>query len=421
MQLKTLRRPVILGSALIALMLFIAACGAAATPTPEPTPEPEPTVAATTPAPAMEAETPEPTAAATTPAQAMGAETPEPTAAATTPAPAMEAETPEPAAAEPAAQAMPGEGVEVQPARATWNTGYFNEAVYSLALEELGYDVQDHQELDNPLFYQAVAQGDVDYWANGWFPLHNQYRDVFAQGASIAGTVVEQGALEGYLVDKAGAEEFNITSLEDFKRPEVKQAFDADGNGKADLVACPEGWGCNAVVGFHLDTFGLRDHVDEITAGYSASMADAVARFRNNQHILFYTWTPNWTVNQLMAGEDVVWIEVPAPEYPEEDVSDDALSISGVEGCVDDPCLMGFPANDIQVVANNEFLENNPAAAKLFEVMSIPVEDIYVQNALMNQGENSQTDIDRHAQEWADTHQEMWNSWLEQARQAAQP
>lgn len=412
MQLKTLRRPIILGSALMALMLFIAACGAAATPTPEPTPEPEPTVAATEPA----AETPEPTTAApTTAAPTTAAETPEPTAAPTTAA----ATTPEATAAEPAAPAMPGEGVEVQPARATWNTGYFNEAVYSLALSDLGYDVQDHQELDNPLFYQAVAQGEVDYWANGWFPLHNQYRDVFAQGASIAGTVVEQGALEGYLVDMAGAEEFNITTLEDFKRPEVKEAYDANGNGQADLVGCPPGWGCNGVVGFHLDTFELRDHVDEITAGYSASMADAIARYRNGQHIVFYTWTPNWTVNALVPGEDVVWIEVPAPEYPDDEVGADALTISGVEGCVDDPCLMGFPANDIQVVANNQFLENNPAAAKLFEVMSIPVEDIYAQNALMHQGEDSQEDIERHAREWRDSHQEMWNSWLEQARQAA--
>ena len=25
--------------------------------------------------------------------------------------------------------------------------------------------------------------------------------------------------------------------------------------------------------------------------------------------MLFYTWTPNWTVNQLKPGTDVVWIE----------------------------------------------------------------------------------------------------------------
>ncbi|MEK9676570.1 MAG: proline/glycine betaine ABC transporter substrate-binding protein ProX, partial [Chloroflexota bacterium] len=46
---------------------------------------------------------------------------------------------------------LPGEGITVQPARATWDTGYFNEALYSRALEELGYEVEDFLELDNPV------------------------------------------------------------------------------------------------------------------------------------------------------------------------------------------------------------------------------------------------------------------------------
>ena len=261
----------------------------------------------------------------------------------------------------PAPPSMPGQGVAVQPARATWNTGYFQEALYSLGLEVLGYEVEDHQELDNPIFYQSVAQGDVDFWANGWFPLHYQYRETFEQGAGIYGTVASAGALQGYLVDKAGADEFGITSLDDFKRDEVKQAYYADGNGKADLVACPEGWGCNTVIGFQIDAFGLREHVDEITAGYSAGMADAIGRYRNGEHVFFYTWTPNWTVNQLKPGQDVVWIEVPGAEHPEgHDL--ETLSISGVAGCVNDPCVMGFPGNDIIVVANNQFVAENPAA-----------------------------------------------------------
>ncbi|MGH2543260.1 MAG: glycine betaine/L-proline ABC transporter substrate-binding protein ProX, partial [Ardenticatenaceae bacterium] len=257
MQFKTpLKKSLILfGAAAVALLIAVA-CGDPVDDDPETTPATE-----ETPTPAAE-ETPTATAE----------ETPTPSAETTpTQAPA----------------ALPGEGVTVQPARATWNTGYFSEAVYSQLLTMLGYDVADHQELDNPLFYQSVAQGDVDFWANGWFPLHNQYEDTFSEGAELVGMIAEAGALEGYLVDKAGADEFGITSLADFTREEVKAAFDADGNGKADLVACPPGWGCNTVIGFHLDEFGLRDHVDELTANYSAGMADAVARFQNGEHILF--------------------------------------------------------------------------------------------------------------------------------------
>ena len=61
---------------------------------------------------------------------------------------------------------------------------------------------------------------------------------------------------------------------------------------------------------------------------------------------------------------------------------------------------MGFRGADLNVVANNNFLQSNPAAAKLFEVMTIPLGDISKQNNRMNAGENTQRDIDAHAEEW---------------------
>ena len=189
--------------------------------------------------------------------------------------------------------AMPGTGVVVQPARATWTTGYFQEAVYSLALESLGYEVLDHTELENPDFYQAVGQGDVTFWANGWFPAHQIYSDLYEPGASIAGTVAAFGALQGYIVDKAGADEFNITSVADFKRDEVRQAYDADGDGKAEFLSCVKGWGCSVIIGIQLDTFGMREHIEEQTPIYSEGIRDIVARFRSGEHVFFYTWTPH--------------------------------------------------------------------------------------------------------------------------------
>ncbi|NIQ95139.1 MAG: proline/glycine betaine ABC transporter substrate-binding protein ProX, partial [Desulfuromonadales bacterium] len=44
-------------------------------------------------------------------------------------------------------QHLPGEGVTVQPARATWNTGYFQEVLVRKGLEELGYSVKKPKEL----------------------------------------------------------------------------------------------------------------------------------------------------------------------------------------------------------------------------------------------------------------------------------
>lgn len=315
------------------------------------------------------------------------------------------------------AQDNPGEGVEIIMAQPTWDTGWFHTEIYKQLLAELGYSMGDTLTLDNPAFYQSVAYGDVTMWVDGWFPLHNTYEPIFSEGAEIVGAVAEGGALEGYLVDAASAEEFGITSLEDFKRDEVKAAFDRNGDGKADMVACPPGWGCEINIEHHLDAYDLRDHISPIKAGYSASMADAVAAYESGESILFYTWTPNWTVNELVPGEDVVWIEVPEVDLPEElmDLAD-AATLEGVAGCVNDPCMLGFPANDIVAVANSDFLEANPAARALLDVVSVPLEDIYAQNAAMNEGDD---DVVAQAAEWIETNRDQVDGWLEEARAAA--
>ena len=186
------------------------------------------------------------------------------------------------------------------------------------------------------------------------------------------------------------------------------------------MVACPPGWGCELVIEHQMDAYDLRDHVNTIQAAYPASMADAIARFEQGESILFYTWTPNWTVGLLQPGEDVVWIEVPHPSLPEDQAEfEDATTVEGVEGCVDDPCEMGWPANDIRPVANSQFLEENPAARRLFEVASIPLDAIFEQNAKMFEGEDSEADLERHAEEWIEANREQVDQWLEEARAAA--
>nr|WP_319515259.1 glycine betaine/L-proline ABC transporter substrate-binding protein ProX [uncultured Cohaesibacter sp.] len=306
---------------------------------------------------------------------------------------------------------MPGEGVTIKMGQATWDTGWFHSEIYSQLFQKLGYTVDGPTTLDVPAFYQSVAFGDLDLWVNGWFPLHDTYKPAFEDTASIVGAVAEKGALQGYLVDKAAVDEFGIKSLDDFKRPEVKEAFDRNGDGKADLVACPPGWGCEVKISEHMKDYDLGDDINPIKAGYSASMADAVASYEAGEHILFYTWTPNWTVNELKPGKDVMWITV-----PERDGVETAPAVKGLKTCVSDPCSMGFAAADILPVANDAFIEKNPAVKTLLEEVRIPVADIYAQNAAMNEGDD---DVKAQATAWIEKHQDEVNKWLDDARAAA--
>lgn len=315
----------------------------------------------------------------------------------------------------------PGKGIEVTQARCTWDTGYFHETLIRKAMIELGYSFEKPKMLQNSLFYASVTQGTIDFWANSWFPNQDsQLPKNFSKTAAACGYVVKSGGLQGYLIDKKHQEKFNITSLADFKRPEVKKAFDRNGDGKADLFGAPQGWKVTEVMQHHLKVYGLEDHINFVQAAYNALFADVFASFKEGKGVLFYTWTPNWSVSKLQPGKDVMWINVPEIS-PMEEFADkaDRMVASGITGAVTDPIKLGFVINDIRIVANKKFVNDNPAAKKLFEIFKVSVSDISAQNARMKDGEKNINDIERHADEWIAANRETWESWLEAARNAA--
>jgi len=315
---------------------------------------------------------------------------------------------------------LPGKGVTVQPARATWDTEFFQEAIVSKALEELGYKVKAPKDLQNPIAYKSIALGDIQYWTSGWYPNHiSQTPKDFDEKAEWIGTILKAGGLQGYLVSKKAVDKYNIKSLDDFKRPEVKKAFDKNNDGKADLTACPPGWGCENVIAHHMDVYDLDDHINPVKAAYNAGMADAIGAYKNGEPIFFYTWAPNWTTGVLVPGKDVMWINVPKIIPKETQKPMVEFMTGSIEGAVSDPIKLGFVISDIRVVANKKFLEKNPAAKRFFELFKLPAADVNAQNYRMHNGEKSQRDIERHADEWIAKNKAQWDEWIAEAMKAA--
>ncbi len=313
-----------------------------------------------------------------------------------------------------AAQSDDGSADEptVRMARATWDTGWFQAEVYRILLQRLGYRVEDPVTMDNPDFYRAAASGDVDMWANGWFPSH----DLFIEPNVVepVGKQVDDGALQGYFVDRVTAEAHGITNLGDLADPRIAALFDVDGDGRADLVGCEAGWACAKIIDHHLGAYGLSATVEQVQGDYSPRIAETITRYHAGAPVLYYTWTPNWTVGELVPGRDVVWLETPFPSLPPGQVSFlDQTTIPGIPGCANDPCQVGWPPNDIRAVANSGFLEANPSVRRLLEQVVIPLDDISAQNALMVEDEGDPGDIRRHAREWVAANEAAVNRWIE--------
>jgi glycine betaine/proline transport system substrate-binding protein len=364
--------------------------------------------------------------------------------------------------AAPVAAGLPGEGVSVKMGRADWATGYFQAAVYQQLLEELGYTVSDPSELElgPSLAYLSMAQGDFDFWVNSWYPGHiswwapelpdgtkvGEHLKAFGPTPDTAGEFVGNftnsggelvaGGLQGYLVTKSFADEYGLKTLDDLNNnADALAAFDAadpvPGNGIADIYGCQESYTCDNIITNQI-AFSGWEKIQQTIAGYDAMVAEAIDKANSDIPMVIYTWTPSAYITQLIPGDNVLWIGV-------EDVLDDSnpTGQDGGEGHDQRPgtanigadtcpvagdlgtCQLGWIAADILVTANADFVDANPAAAALFDVVSLPIIDVSLANVEQDNGRNTNEDIKELAREWIANNRSTVDGWLDAAKAAA--
>ena len=141
---------------------------------------------------------------------------------------------------------------------------------------------------------------------------------------------------------------------------------------------------------------------EKLSGSSSKSYRLKLSKYKNGKSILFYTWTPNWTVGALKLGKDVVWIEVPYSKTKPTKIANATKS----------KVNLGVGADDIRPAANVDFLKANPKVEKMLKKASIPLGDIAAQNLKMNKGEKSEKAIKKHAAEWIKANQSTFDSWI---------
>lgn len=334
--------------------------------------------------------------------------------------------------------ARPGSGVKVRMARPVWPSGYFQAALYRALLLELGYEVGDPTELElEPMdAYLGMAEGRVDFWSAGWYPEHDAFLDLqvgdgilVRDRVSPIGAQMEAGGLHGFLISGDFAGRHGIATLDDLDRnPAALAEFDAadaiTGNGIADIYGCPSSWACYDIIDSMI-AFSGWENIDQVTGPHEAMHAEAVAKLRRGAPILIYAWTPGKHLGTIAPGVDVVWLGV-------EQVLDDSNPRRRPDGARFDQrpgsapigpsmcpaaadkgtCPLGWRASDILVTASDEFVEANPAAARLFELVRLDPFDVSRRIAMQSRG----ADVDDLASRWIAQHRDLVDIWLNQAR-----
>ena len=335
---------------------------------------------------------------------------------------------------------QPGAGVSVTMAKADWTTEDPNAYVARALLQELGYEVSDPRDLElGPSnAYIAMAQGDADFWINSWYPGHNSWLQNELPDGSMVGdhlTVVGEmmlaGGLQGYLITKDFAEEYAIASLDDFNsNADAIAAYDAQdpdpNNGIADIYGCQESWTCDDIITSQI-AFSGWENIQQTIAGYDAMFAEAATKADAGEPAIIYTWTPSAYITQLRPGDNVLWLEVneviddsnpTGVEGGEEHDQRPGTASIGEDQCPGSEggtCQLGWIAADIQVTANSEWLDANPAAGKLLELFTMDVLDVSLLNVEMDDG----ADAEMLATEWIETNRDTVDAWLTEARAAA--
>jgi len=295
---------------------------------------------------------------------------------------------------------LPDSGISISPIKGTPANAWFQHMVVQLGLEALGYDIEETSEADFPALHLAVASGDADYTVNHWMPLHNDFYDRSGGDSSmIRENAVITGAGQGFFIDKATADAHGITEITQLTDPALIELFDSDGDGLANLSGCNPGWGCEIAIEDHLDNFDLRDAIEHDQGSYFAIMADTITRYNEGGSIFYYTWTPNWISDVLVPGTDVVQIGVPV------------VGSSTADGDFDP----GFAINDVFVVVNRDFADDNPAAARFMELVEIPLAAVNAAQVRLRDGEDTLEDFRRQAEDWVAANQEQFDAWVADA------
>lgn len=302
----------------------------------------------------------------------------------------------------------------VRAAHSNWIEEHFQTEIVNIGLEKLGYQIEKPKEIDYPAIYLSVANGDLDYSVIGAEKAHQGYFNNAGGEKKLEGVgVLTPDVIQGYQIDKKTADKYNITNLGQLKDPKIAQLFDSDGNGKANLIGCNPGWFCERIIDHQIKAYGLEDTVEHNRGQYIILLADVISRYQQGKSVLYYAYNPHWISTVLKPDKDIIWLEVPFTSLPEsqQNITVKDTTIEGKN--------LGFAVDRLRIFANKEFLTANPVVKRWFELVQIPAEDMNVESLYIKDGEDSPEDIRRHAKEWVENNQELFDSWLEEAKKAS--
>jgi len=114
-----------------------------------------------------------------------------------------------------------------------------------------------------------------------------------------AGKIVELGvntpsSTQGFYVDKATSDKYNLKTVDDMKKPEIAKLFaDPEAPGKGRMTSCISGWTCYTINLVKHKVYGLDKFYTNFDPGSGGALDAAIAGgFKKGKPVFSYYWTP---------------------------------------------------------------------------------------------------------------------------------
>ncbi len=263
-------------------------------------------------------------------------------------------------------------------------------------ITEIGYGYETDTVFGSTLpLFQGLIRGDTAITMEIWLP--NQ--DDAWYPAEAAGEVVRLGPSLGsdwqsaFVIPAYLQEEYpDLDSIEDLKEERFKQIFaTAETGGKARLVSCVIGWGCEVVNAAQIEAYGLLDHVEVINPGDGAALnADLYGAYQKREPWLGY----QWGTNEPAAVLELVRLE--EPPYSDE--------------CWETTKACAYEDADVFIAVHPDVMDDAGDIVEMLRAwtFSIPEYEAVAKWLV----DNESADVNDGALWWLKGNEAIWSTWV---------
>jgi glycine betaine/proline transport system substrate-binding protein len=287
-----------------------------------------------------------------------------------------------------------------------WESGEFITAVLR-ALIEKGYGCRTDAIPGNTItLEQAVADDDVQIFAEEWVSRSDVWKKAAAAGRARAVGHPFTGAEEGwyvpaYLVAEGGPAA-GLRSVEQLSDPRYVALFrDPEQPDRGRFLNCPSGWTCEGVNSAKLHAYGLDGLYVDFRPGTGPAMDAAItAAYLQRRPLLFYSWMPSPIAGRLKLAR------LAEPAWTASCWED----LTSARGRHDRGCAA--PEADIAYGVSAAFAEAAPELVAVLQKATFPLDRLDAELARMADRKASP---EAEALDFLKGSRDLWQGWVDPA------